>query len=316
MADETSDSRRLSLKSAAISRRAFLKTTMAALATSSLSCCSPGKRKSGAVRFGMVTDCHYADAAPKGSRHYRQSLDKLAECVDVMNAADVDFVVELGDFKDQNTPPTEESTLAYLEKIEAVFQGFKGSTYHVLGNHDTDSISKEQFLSRVHNTSIEPERSYYSFDRGNVRFIVLDANFRADGTPYGYGNFNWADANIPLAEMDWLRKTLAEAPGHCIVFTHQLLHGKGNTVANNAAEVCRTLASSNKVLAVFEGHHHRGDYAFDHNIHFYTLKAMVEGSGERDNAYAIVEVGPTGDIGVTGYRRATSMRLPYRLKSE
>ncbi len=296
-----------------ISRRVFLKAAGGALAIGSLSCRSLPRMNSKAVRFGIVTDCHYADADPSGARYYRESFDKLAECVETMNAERVDFLVELGDFKDQNTPPDEQSTICHLVTIETVLQQFNGPIYHVLGNHDTDSISKELFLSHVTNTGIHPQCSYYSFDRAGVRFIVLDANFRADGIPYGYGNFKWTDANIPPAEMDWLKQTLAEAPGHCIIFTHQLLSGTGDTTANNAKEVRETLEASNKVLAVFQGHHHGGGYKLVENIHFYTLKAVVEGSGENNNSYAIVEVTPTGDITVTGYRRATSMRLDVKI---
>jgi alkaline phosphatase len=113
-----------------------------------------------------VTDCHYADADPAGTRFYRQSLDKLTECVALMNAEKVDFLIELGDFKDQDKVPAEQKTCSYLEAVEQVFQDFEGPTYHVLGNHDMDSISKKQFLARVENTGIDSSRSYYSFDLG------------------------------------------------------------------------------------------------------------------------------------------------------
>ena len=44
------------------------------------------------VRFGLVTDLHYADKAPSGSgataRHYRDSLPKLAAAVEDFNRRD------------------------------------------------------------------------------------------------------------------------------------------------------------------------------------------------------------------------------------
>ena len=142
-----------------ITRRVFLKAsaaTLAGLAVAPLSCTqrtTPG-RKPGTARFGIVTDSHYADADTVGSRYYRHSLDKLTECVELMNTQKVDFLVELGDFKDQNNPPVEQRSIAYLRAVEKVFQKFKGPTYHVLGNHDMDSISKEQFLNNVENSNI------------------------------------------------------------------------------------------------------------------------------------------------------------------
>ena len=69
-----------------------------------------------------------------------------------MNEQKVAFLVELGDFKDQDKTPEEARTLGYLKKIEAVLAGFKGPRYHVIGNHDTDSLSKAAFLSVVENT--------------------------------------------------------------------------------------------------------------------------------------------------------------------
>ena len=106
------------------------------------------------IRFGMISDIHYADREPAGNRFYRQSLSKVKDAVDEMNRQKVDFMIELGDFKDQDVVPNEANTLKYLADIESVFQIFNGPTYHVLGNHDTDGISKQQFLERIENTSI------------------------------------------------------------------------------------------------------------------------------------------------------------------
>ncbi|MCL5279067.1 MAG: metallophosphoesterase [Planctomycetes bacterium] len=293
-----------------IGRRLFLRCAAGA-ALASLSC-TPGNlstRRRSAVRFGIVTDCHYADADPVGTRFYRESLGKLAECVDRMNTEKVDFLVELGDFKDENRPPVEEKTLAYLHKVETVFRRFHGRRYHVLGNHDMDSTSKQQFLRRVENTGIEADRSYYSFDAEGLHCIVLDANYRSDGSDYDHGNFDWTDANIPACELDWLRQDLAASGGPAAVFSHQMLDGTGAVYVKNAAAVRQILAASGKVLAVFQGHHHPGAYSHIHGIHYYTLKGMIEGRGEDNDSYAVVKVQPNRNITVTGYRKASSLEL-------
>ncbi|MHC4113606.1 MAG: metallophosphoesterase, partial [Planctomycetota bacterium] len=160
-----------------ITRRVFLKASVATfggLAVAPLSCTQQTTldRRRGTARFGIVTDSHYADADTNGSRYYRHSLDKLTECVELMNDQKVDFLLELGDFKDQNNPAVEHKTITYLRAVEKVFQKFNDATYHVLGNHDMDSISKEQFLTNVENTSIAPSKSYYSFDFNGVHFVV------------------------------------------------------------------------------------------------------------------------------------------------
>jgi len=301
-----------------ITRRAFLKTsaaTLAGLAIAPLSCTqwtTSGQRR-GTARFGIVTDSHYADADTVGSRYYRHSLEKMTECVELMNEKKVDFLVELGDFKDQDNPPIEQKTITYLRAVEKVFQKFNGPTYHVLGNHDMDSISKEQFLTNVENSKIEPVKSYYSFVFNGVHFIILDANYKSDGTDYNHGNFDWTDANIPPAEINWLRQDLTASRGPAIVFIHQLLDGTGSVFVKNAADIRQILEQSGKITAVFQGHHHEGSYSYIEGIHYYTLKAMVEGFGQENNSYAIVEILRDQSITVTGYRKAVSKQLDHEI---
>ncbi len=261
------------------------------------------------VRFGIVTDAHFADAVPIGSRYYGESLAKMTECVKLMNDEEVDFLIELGDFKDQDNPASEKDTLKYLDTIEGVFRQFKGPRYHVLGNHDADSISKEQFLARVENTGIAQESKYYSFDSKGLHFVVLDANYQADGSDYDHGNFDWTDTNISREELQWLKKDLASTSKPAIVFVHQQLDGKGSHYIKNAAEVRQFMQESKGVLAVFQGHNHAGHYSYIENIHYYTLKAMVEETGDKNNSYAIVEVYDNQNIIVSGYHRAISIEL-------
>jgi 3',5'-cyclic AMP phosphodiesterase CpdA len=299
-----------------ISRRTFLRCATAVAAgggLASLSCAPGWKSAAGRrpVRFGIVTDCHYADADTVGTRFYRESLDKLAECVAWMNAEQVDFLVELGDLKDQDKRPVERRTLQYLQDVEAVLQGFRGPTYHALGNHDRDSLSKQQFLTHVENTGIDVSRSYYSFDARGLHCIVLDANYRADGSDYDHGKFDWTDANIPAHELNWLRQDLAASRGSAVVFIHQLLDGTGSVYVKNASEVRQVLQTSGKVLAVFQGHHHEGSYSYVEGIHYYTLKAVVEGHGQDNNSYAVIEVRPNRDVIVTGYHKASNMQLTH-----
>ncbi len=294
-----------------VTRRTFLKAAAATLTVptltnfpENLSLGSEGEPS--IIRFGIVTDSHYANADTIGTRYYRHSLKKMAECVKVMNKEKVDFLAELGDFKDENVPSFEDKTLVYLREIEAVFSKFKNPRYHVLGNHDMDSISKQQFLENIKNTGIEEDKKYYSFNKKGVHFIVLDANYNSDGTDYNRGNFDWTDANIPQAELDWLRADLDAANGNVIVMIHQLLDGSGTEYVKNAVDIRQILEQSGKVIAVLQGHFHQGSYSLIKGIHYYTLKAMVEGPGPQNNSYAIVEIHSDLSITITGYRNAVS----------
>jgi len=294
-----------------VTRRDFLKTSVAAGV--SVAVYGSGLHKAFSetgLRFGMVTDAHFADADPQYDRYFRESIEKMTECIELMNEQKVEFLIELGDFKDQNTPPEEEKTIGYLQSIENGFRKFNGPTYHVLGNHDMDSISKQQFLKNITNTDISTEATYYSFDRKGIHFIVLDANFLADGTPYDHGNYKWNETYIPETELAWLRKDLSDTKLPSIVFTHQQLGGLGMTDIRNAEAVRKILQESGKVLAGFDGHNHAGGYNLIEGIHHYTLKAMVDGSGKDNSSYAIVEIMPDRNIVVTGYRKAVGLDLP------
>ncbi len=256
----------------------------------------------------MVTDPHYADTAARGTRFYGESVEKLRECVALMNDERVDFLIELGDFKDQDEPGVEADTLRYLATIEAELQRFGGPVYHVLGNHDVDSISKAQFLAGIDNNGIDATATYYSFDRGGLHFVVLDANFRADGGAYDHGDFDYRDTNILPEQLDWLARDLAGTSLPTILFVHQRLGGEGNVYVNNADEVRLLLRRRGNVIAAFHGHDHAGGYNFIDGIHYYTLRAVVEGSGPDNSSYAIVDVGADG-LTITGYRRAVSHPL-------
>jgi len=295
-----------------ITRRDFLKQSSFILAGLTINSCSTISREKdpeNIVKFGIVTDSHYADSDPKGDRYFRESISKMEECVELMNQMKVDFLIELGDFKDQDTPPNKKNTLLYLRTVENFFLQFKGPKYHVIGNHDLDSISKEDFLKIVGNTNIPVNSTFYSFNLNCLHFIVLDANFKSDGTDYRNGNFDWRDTYISPAEIDWLKSDLKVTSKPVIVFIHQQLDCEGDLCVNNAEEVRSILDNSSKILAVFQGHNHKGYYSQIKGIHYYTLKAMVDGSGSQNNSYAIVQVFDDGSITITGYRKAVTKNL-------
>jgi len=298
-----------------VDRRDFLKASAASLfglMTGGCSFLASEEPNGPRLRFGLLTDPHYGSAAPKETRYFRESLGKVREAVEQFHTARVRFLAELGDLlKDTAPDEPEERTLADLAAIEREIQRFGGATYHVLGNHDMDNLSKAQVLARITNTGIAAGRSYYAFSCGGVRFTVTDANYLRDGRSYDHGNYDWREYNLPPEELDWLRFELKAATEPVIIFAHQRFDGDGDAQFDNRAEVRGILEGSGKVLAVFQGHHHPGAYSFINGIHYYTLKAVVEGSGPENNAYAVVDVHPGLNLTVTGYRRAVSVELPH-----
>lgn len=295
-------------------RRDFLRCSalsLAGLLAGAAGCSGPGglgTRR--ALRFGLVTDLHYADREPATTRFYRESLPKAREAVERLNRERLSFLGVLGDVKDMASGEPEARTLGHLVAIEAELRRFSGPVHYVLGNHDMDNLSKTQALFVLRNPGGSTEHGYHAFSRGGVRFIVLDACFGADGMPYDHGRFDWRDTFVPAAELAWLDAELGAAREPVIVFAHQRLDGSGDAYVKNSAAVRAALEASGKVLAVFQGHDHPGGHRRIGGIHYYTLKALVEGSGAENNSYATVEVHPNLDLTVTGYRRATTMVLP------
>lgn len=297
-------------------RRKFLGISLSLVSSVSLFDMGFGKDSFEAIKFGIVTDIHYANAQPANNRYYKESLDKLDECIQVMNDEQVDFLIELGDFKDSGSPPDEKETLAFLERIEQTFNRFNGPCYHVLGNHDEDIISKKQFLSRITNGNFPEAENYYSFEKNSFQFITLDANFTSKGISYNHGNFDWKDTYIPNDQLQWLSEKLRNSNLPTIIFIHQRLdsfQSVSSYSVKNADEVRKILEESGNVLAVFQGHYHPGAMNEINNIYYYTLRGMIEGSGPENNSYAIVEIRQNFNkeltIDIKGYRKASSYQL-------
>lgn len=247
-----------------------------------------------AVRFGMVTDMHYADKTMRINRYYRKTLDKLQAAAEKFKKAKPAFVVELGDFIDR--APEVDVELAYLQRIQKDFARLPGDKHYVLGNHCVDTLTKEEFLGAV-----GQDKSYYSFDHGGIHFVVLDACFLKDGTPYGRNNSKWFDANFPQHELDWLARDLRQTKNKTIIFVHQRLDVDNNYAVNNAATARNILEDAGNVLAVFQGHSHKNDHTLINGIHYCVHRAMVEGGDEKDNGFSTLDVFTDGTIKLTGF---------------
>jgi predicted phosphodiesterase len=284
-----------------LGRRAFLQGSTLVLAGASMDplanhLFAADEKAKSMVRVGLVTDLHYADKPPAGTRHYRETLSKLEEALDKFGQETLDFIVELGDFIDAANSP--EIELGYLAKINELFRAKMSERHYVLGNHCVDMLTKEEFL-----TAVEQKKSFYSFDRAGVHFIVLDGCFRADGQSYGRKNSHWMDTKIPPDELEWLNSDLSMASTPVIVFAHQRLDDTKQHSVKNHAEVRQILQASGKVGAVFQGHSHQNDYQEIAGIHYCTLAAMVEGTGLESNGYSTLTIDNSGTIRLTGFRR-------------
>ncbi len=284
-----------------LTRRAFVRNGSLFLLGAAATNLRAAEDQTRQVRIGLVTDLHHADKPTRGSRHYRDTLPKLAEAAQQFTTDKPDFVVELGDFID--AADSVEAEQSYLQQVSKVFNTIPALKHYVLGNHCVDTLTKEEFLGGVGKME-----SFYSFDVGGFHFVVLDSCFRSDGKPYGRKNSTWTDANIPAHELDWLQADLKATDKKVIVFAHQRLDDAGQHAVKNAAAVRKALEASGKVMAVFQGHSHKNDHQEITGIHYTTLVAMVEGAGPENNGYSLMDLREDGTIRVTGFRKQANYK--------
>lgn len=291
-----------------LGRRAFLQNgslLLTGLVASPLShfATAAESEQRGAVRIGLVTDLHYADKPPAGSRHYRETLTKLQEAVARFGEDQPDFVVFHGDLIDSGKSLEQEKR--HLQTIVKAISAIPFPKHYVLGNHCVDQLTKTEFLQGV-----GQKESYFSFDRGGNHFIVLDSCFKSDGTPYGRHNFKWTDANVPAPELKWLEADLEQTKLPTIIFAHQPLDLKDTDAhaVKNSSEVRKVLEASGKVTAVFQGHSHRNHYTEIGGIHYCTMVAMVEGSGAANNGFSTLDVFSDHSLILNGFRKQQDYR--------
>ncbi len=194
------------------------------------------------LKFVIVSDLH-ASAMPDGE-------ERMKAVVDAANEENVDFLIQLGDFIRFDSAS---------QSLNSIWHEYKGEKYHVLGNHDLDVYTKEEFMK-----GLGISDRYYSFDKGKFHFIVLDGNHLYDGKEYRhYAKANYfvkagMRAFVDPKQLEWLINDLASTDKKCILFSHQSI----DSFMNNGDDVRQILENENKrvgfkkVVLAFSGHNH------------------------------------------------------------
>ncbi len=249
--------------------------------------------------FGMITDVQYADADPKGERHYRESIPKLKTAVEWLSKQNLPFTLHLGDFIDHDFPCFA-SVLALLEPLGHPVK-------HLLGNHDY-SIPEEQ-KSRVVSLLGMPH-DYYGFEQSGVRFLMLDTN---DRSVYKYpqgsdqdieseallekmkaanaDNAQPHNGGVSEAQLAWLERELAAADAEkkpVIVCGHHPLLPADAMRAWNSEAIVAAIDRHACVIAWFNGHNHAGAETVRNGIPYITFKSILQEPGV--NAYSVIRV--------------------------
>ena len=237
------------------------------------------------MKIGLFADSHYAEIGRIGSRLPSASYDKLLEAIEAFKTAGVRFIFCLGDLLQATDDPETDRKAA--EKIMQPLRDCGIPVYYIWGNHDSEAMPADN-LCRIACALSAPACVSYE----GRTLVLLDLNYKRDGTPYQAGENDWTNTAMPDDEYDWLKSILRAADGEVVIFTHQnLWGGEGDPhVIANAAEVRALLEKYGNVSRVYSGHRHTGGEAAVNGITYSTLRAMCEEHTPPEERYRIIEV--------------------------
>ncbi|MFT8348370.1 metallophosphoesterase family protein [Clostridium saccharoperbutylacetonicum] len=106
------------------------------------------------IKFAIFSDLHY-DEIQDGNERIDDFLSHIKK-------AKAEFIVDLGNF----CYPSKENNIV-LNKLKSS----ELPCYFTIGNHNTDRFTIDEVIK-----FFDLKRSYYSFIKANIKFIILDYN--------------------------------------------------------------------------------------------------------------------------------------------
>jgi hypothetical protein len=265
--------------------------------------------KGRAIKMGFITDVHHGFCD--------DALDRLEVFIKEASTRKLDFIMQGGDF----CHPTPEAK----ECID-LWNSYHGEKYHVLGNHDMDKGSKQDAMD-----FFGMKNNYYSFDKGDFHFVVMDGNYiMKDGqyVDYGHANFYIDQQNRSLVspeQIEWLRQDLAKTGKQTIIISHQAFDeiwdgwsSPSRFAVRKVIDDANNRTDFQKVIACFCGHHHVDDHSFINKVHYFQMNSasyyyVGEGYGSdgskamyQNSIFAFLTLDPSGQISIEG-RESTFM---------
>lgn len=237
------------------------------------------------MKLGLFSDPHYCTRdVTCGTRRPALSFGKIREAMEAFRDAGAERVICLGDLVDECE--TMEENIAAAEELSAMIRSFGIPFDCVMGNHDYQNFTREEFRKYT-----KAARELPGMIRcGTKTLIFLDTNYTDDGKIYKRNELDWTNAFLPPDQMQSLRAALAmPETEEVFLFLHQNLDPtvESHHIVRNAAEIRGILRESGKVKEVFQGHYHPGRESVIDEIPYHTLPAMCEGE---ENRYRIVEI--------------------------
>ena len=246
------------------------------------------------VKAGFITDLHHdpikAVDPTQGTKNYMDAAEKAADIKTIFDArGDLSFRFQNGDFIDGSN--SQSVALVDIADITAIYQ----PDFSTIGNHEMWMLTKAQVIS-----ALGIPNAYYYFERGGVRFIVLDGNYVSDSDGASNeetsisGNTSPYISYVNPTQRTWLADTISESLYPCVIFCHFPLYYSGafGWGLTNAAAVRTILeAASDKVIGCIGGHLHDNYSRIINDILYVTTHAATTGVYPQLN-YSILSVYP------------------------
>lgn len=244
------------------------------------------------LRIGMITDTHLSSKADGAGRALpNKTSETLEHFRENMSVFDPAFIMHLGDLIDGTDVPNaigrQETRL-----IAEAFSKIQKPVYWALGNHDLRSVTRAQFQEDL---GIDYTNTF--FDQGPYRFIILDANFDAEGLPHTPISTDYIKGLLPADTLAWLAGAL-DTDQHVYVFMHHSAIPRRITNKNpiNNKEEVREMFSKYNVAAVFNGHIEKRVHTTIDGVDYYALPGIAKNDNYQGSFYELTLSGKAVDV--------------------
>ncbi|MDH5643604.1 MAG: calcineurin-like phosphoesterase C-terminal domain-containing protein, partial [Gemmatimonadota bacterium] len=215
--------------------------------------------------FLVLADPQTHDSQEMGQFH-SETVPDVRETVRSLDAAEV-FGIACGDIMYDD--------LSLYPEYERAVREMGVPFFQVVGNHDLDLTAQSDLAStRTFSSHFGPR--YYSFNRGQVHFVVLD-DVMYNGTNYiGY---------VDDDQLTWLANDLSRVePGSTVVMALHIPVLGGRYVRDGLSAPSARVAVNNRQILyrllepfnahVIAGHTHETEHTFNHGVHEYVCGAV------------------------------------------
>jgi len=234
------------------------------------------------IKLGVIADLHGGLATDADQR-----LDAF---LSEMKTEQCDALVQMGDFAFPN-----DKHQSFADKFNAAHE----TTLHVIGNHEFDFGLTREDCYRAWGMS----SSYYRYDIGDLRILVLDGNDKGSPTyRNGYPSY------IGDVQQQWLKQELELSDKPLLILSHQPL--AGSSAINNAADIQKLLGEyASKIILCMNGHSHLDALVQIEGVpyvHFNSASYFWVGGETRmayytDPLYSVVTIDPeTATVNISG----------------